>query len=478
MRTLAFGLLVLIAAALTGVPPGHAVLPGPLEVACDVDRVAFRNNAAGVSEVKFRLWSAETGGFQIGPDYVRSMGEIVVLRMTTDRFNNQRPRTFDQIRAALGSADSPLPVDPGSEAWLDITMGSVVHSPTLTCDFSSQPPHARKRLTLIAGPVGPQGPAGFNGGGSVGPQGPAGPPGPPGGGTVTQVNSGAGLQGGPITTTGTLSVNAPTCAGTDKLIWNGSAFLCTTDQVGSGTVTSVGSGAGLTGGPITGTGALSVNAPTCTSTERLTWNGAAFQCLTTDDGDWIIGQPANGFTNLLSGVSGGVFVGRDSPNTSDSPVYLYTNDLAFYATVINPTGPVSIAQALTTILRKDVLLVGDWTQVRLGFDANDEGSPPADDRFFAAMEAVVENPDRSLRQTGLRFTTSGPTFGGEAEAMRITGGGLVGIGTTTPQNRLEVSGGNVRVTGGSFIDDGTTLNAPDYVFEDKYKLMSLTASSK
>jgi hypothetical protein len=47
---------------------------------------------------------------------------------------------------------------------------------------------------------------------------------------VTAVDTGPGLQGGVITTTGTISVNAPTCAGTDKLTWNGSAFVCATDE--------------------------------------------------------------------------------------------------------------------------------------------------------------------------------------------------------------------------------------------------------
>ena len=47
--------------------------------------------------------------------------------------------------------------------------------------------------------VGPQGPPG--------PQGPAGPQGPPGPAGVTLVNSGPGLAGGPITATGTLSLD-------------------------------------------------------------------------------------------------------------------------------------------------------------------------------------------------------------------------------------------------------------------------------
>jgi hypothetical protein len=116
----------------------------------------------------------------------------------------------------------------------------------------------------------------------------------PGTGTVTSVGSGAGLTGGPITTSGTLSIatggvtnamlahssltvtaNSPlsgggsvslggtttlglkACAAGQILEFTGGAWTCVAIPVG--TVTSVGSGLGLTGGPITGSGTLAIN---------------------------------------------------------------------------------------------------------------------------------------------------------------------------------------------------------------------------
>ena len=54
------------------------------------------------------------------------------------------------------------------------------------------------------------------------------------------------------------------------------------------------------------------------------------------------------------------------------------------------------------------------------------------------------------------------------------GGGNVGIGTESPSSKLTVNNGDVRVINGSFIDDGVTVIAPDYVFEPSYNLMPLT----
>ncbi|MFO1303331.1 MAG: tail fiber domain-containing protein [Burkholderiales bacterium] len=92
------------------------------------------------------------------------------------------------------------------------------------------------------------------------------------GGTVTSVATGTGLSGGPITISGTLSL-APgyqlpqSCTNGQVAKSNGSGgWACASDAVGSGTVTSVTAGAGLTGGTITTSGTIAVDPASATLT--------------------------------------------------------------------------------------------------------------------------------------------------------------------------------------------------------------------
>lgn len=105
-----------------------------------------------------------------------------------------------------------------------------------------------------------------------------------GGGSVTQVNTGPGLTGGPITTTGTISVpndgitnamllgNSVTSAKILDGTITGADIANSTIGAeklnftpGTGTVTNVATGSGLTGGPITSTGTISVSTGGITS---------------------------------------------------------------------------------------------------------------------------------------------------------------------------------------------------------------------
>ena len=89
-----------------------------------------------------------------------------------------------------------------------------------------------------------------------------------GNGTVTNVATGTGLTGGPITTTGTIGIaNTAVTAGTyggganaAQVTVNAQGQITAAANIAipQGTVTSVASGTGLTGGPITASGTLSI----------------------------------------------------------------------------------------------------------------------------------------------------------------------------------------------------------------------------
>ncbi|HVE72976.1 MAG TPA: hypothetical protein VNI54_16540 [Thermoanaerobaculia bacterium] len=81
---------------------------------------------------------------------------------------------------------------------------------------------------------------------------------------------------------------------------------------------------------------------------------------------------------------------------------------------------------------------------------------------------LVINAKNGANALNLNFDS-----GATSSTIMQANGGTVGVGITSPQSKFHVSGGDIRVSGGSFIDDGVTLNVPDYVFEQDYKLMPL-----
>ena len=87
-----------------------------------------------------------------------------------------------------------------------------------------------------------------------------------GNGTVTNIATGTGLTGGPITTAGTISLaNTAVVSGTygdgshvAQVIINAQGQITSASNVATGTVSSVATGTGLTGGPVTTTGTISL----------------------------------------------------------------------------------------------------------------------------------------------------------------------------------------------------------------------------
>jgi hypothetical protein len=144
-----------------------------------------------------------------------------------------------------------------------------------------------------------------------------------GSGTVTQVNTGTGLTGGPITTSGTISLaNTAVTAGVygsniavPQITVDAQGRLTSVSNVsistgGVGTVTQVDTGIGLTGGPITSNGTISL---ANTTVSAGTYGNATYVAQFTVDAQGRI----TGASNVaISGGGGG--------NVSADTAYAYS----------------------------------------------------------------------------------------------------------------------------------------------------------
>ena len=279
----------------------------------------------------------------------------------------------------------------------------------------------------------------------------------PGTGTVTSVGSGAGLTGGPITGSGTLSIatggvtnamlahssltvtaNSPlsgggsvalggstslglaNCAANQILQFLGGVWKCS--NAGSGTVTSVGSGAGLTGGPITGSGSLSI------ATGGVTNAMLAHPSLTVTAGSGLSGGGAVALgssvtlknTGILSvGISSGITsTGGDNPTLGiDSGVVPELAQENFFSV------PQFIDPGFGDAVNSDATAL---------FAFNDSTIPtnPA---------LYVENDD-STNAGDLAFDVQGPSFGGEC-SVDVSGNlfctGALGRSREGPEQQKE-----------------------------------------
>ena len=111
---------------------------------------------------------------------------------------------------------------------------------------------------------------------------------------ITQIDTGNGLMGGPITTTGTIQVNSPTCIGTDKLQWNGTAFICSPDLSAAGVTTVTASGPILSSGGAT----PNISLAACAIGESYVHDGANWVCQAAPTAITV----QNGLTDIGGGI--------------------------------------------------------------------------------------------------------------------------------------------------------------------------------
>ena len=211
---------------------------------------------------------------------------------------------------------------------------------------------------------------------------------------------------------------------------------------GSGTVTSVGSGAGLTGGPITSSGTLSIAAAGVTN--------AMLQnpTLTVAPGTGLSGGgviPLGGSatltnTGVLSVAAGAGITssGGQTPtisiNTSVVPELSAANKFTASQTITGNVAASGTVQGGAVSSEGSVMAL---TDLDVDDSGTNNGSYTPGLRFGQVGntgEAISSKRTSGGNQFGIDFYT------GYTNRMSITNGGQVGIGTTTPAATLEVNG--------------------------------------
>ena len=348
---------------------------------------------------------------------------------------------------------------------------------------------------------------------------------PSGSGSVTSVGSGIGLTGGPITSSGTLSlanttvtagsygsastiptftvdaqgrltaaasvalpdtsatneIQALSLAGNVLSLSNGGGSVTLPSGGGSGTVTSVATGTGLTGGPITGSGTISLASSgvtagsygsasaipviTVDATGRVTSaSTAAFTStnLYTADGTLSAARTVTVGTNNLTftGTTGQVVVSAPLKITTGTPGAgkVLTSDATGIATwqAVSGSGTVTNVAAGTGLTGGPITSTGTLSLANTAVTAGSYGSAStiptftvdAQGRLTAA--ASVALPDTSASNEIQALSLAGSTL------SLSNGGGSVSLASlNTDSQNLSLTGTTLNISGGTGVNLAT-----------------------
>ena len=252
-----------------------------------------------------------------------------------------------------------------------------------------------------------------------------------GSGTVTSVGTGAGLTGGPITRSGTISI--PAAGVTNSMLANpsitvqagsglsgggtvalgGTVTLTNSAPSSGGTVTSVGSGTGLSGGPITASGTLSLNT---------SFTDARYLQLTG-------GTLSGGLTGTTAAFTGGLAasIGTFSSTVSAAGALLPGTGIATATQGFN-SNPLDLqASSFNSTTSSAITEDFRWMAEPTG---NDSSNPSSSlNLLFGSNGGSPTETGLSIASNGLVSFTSGQTFPGTGSGTVTsvgTGAGLTG----------------------------------------------------
>ncbi len=265
-------------------------------------------------------------------------------------------------------------------------------------------------------------------------------PGSGGGGGIAGINTGAGsgLMGGG--NSGTLNLSLiNTCSAKQILQWSGSAWACASP--GTGTVTSVASGAGLTGGPITSSGTLSIATAGVTNSmltnpsltvsagTALTGGGSvalgSSTALSLDTSKVPLLAAANSFSNNQT-VNGTVTASSFSGNGA-----ALTNVTANNSNELGGLAPGAFAQlAAANTFSNNQTLNGALT------------ASSGSDTIYATSTS-----NSAAAVFGNELSSTGSTFGVIGQSASSSGYGVYGDAYATSGTTFGVYGGNASTSG-------------------------------
>ena len=269
------------------------------------------------------------------------------------------------------------------------------------------------------------------------------------------------------------------CATNQIPQWNGSAWICATvsSGSGSGTVSNVATGAGLTGGPISTTGTISI-APGGVTAAMLASNLSL--------GGTTTGTFSGPLTGNVTGNVSGSAASANTATTATTALFsaapwvtsgsnLYYNAGSIGIGTANPQVPLEVITTAGTGNAFEVTSLGGAPAI-YGRRANGTTAAPSNVQLgntvavFAARGygasaygsftgymdfQATENWTNTAQGTRLRFFTPASGSNSPQQRMVIDHNGNVGIGATIPGSTLTVAGTIESTSGGVKFPDST-----------------------